>query len=187
MVTRERYYAAWSFDEMVTAATSNVELWKSVRARATIDEEALRRVRALGGSWHLLALSEDWCGDSVSTLPFVDALAAATDNVDLRILRRDTNPDLMDSHLTDARSRSIPVVMALDDQFREHGWWGSRPTLLQHWVLGEGQALEKTERYKEQRRWYARDHGRTTVEDVVALLERARESVQGASASSSAR
>ncbi len=186
MMTRERYYAAWSFDEMVAAATNNVELWKSVRARATIDEEALRRVRALSGSWHLLVLSEDWCGDSVSTLPFVDALAAATDNVDLRILRRDTNPDLMDAHLTDGRSRSIPVVMALDDQFHEHGWWGSRPTLLQHWVLGEGQTLEKTERYKEQRRWYARDHGRTTVEDVVALLERARASVQGASASRSA-
>lgn len=186
MMTRERYYAGWTFDEMVGAALKNVELWKSVRARATIDEEALRRVRALGGEWHLLVLSEDWCGDSVSTLPFVDALAAATDNVDVRILGREANPDLMDSHLTDSTSRSIPVVIVLDDGFREHGWWGPRPTLLQHWVLGEGQAVEKTERYKEQRRWYARDHGRTTIEEVVTLLERAHRQRQGASASTSA-
>jgi hypothetical protein len=186
MMNRERFYAGWSFDEMVAAARKNAELWTSVRARATIDEEALRRVRALGGKWHLLALSEDWCGDSVSTLPFVDALAAATNNVDLRVLGREANPDLMDAHLTDVSSRSIPVVIVLDDQFREHGWWGPRPTLLQHWVLGEGQAVEKTERYKEQRRWYARDHGRTTVEEVVALLERAHHALYGASASTNA-
>jgi hypothetical protein len=186
MMTRERYFGGWTFEQMIAAATKNVELWQSVRARATIDEEALRRVRSLGGEWHLLVLSEDWCGDSVNTLPFVDALAAATDNVDLRIVGRDDNPDLMDAHLTDVSSRSIPVVIVLDDQFREHGWWGPRPTALQHWVLGEGQSVAKDERYKEQRRWYARDHGRTTVEDVVTLLERAHEAIQGESASTSA-
>ncbi len=186
MMTRERYYAGWTFDEMVAVAQKNVELWKSVRARAHVDEEAVRRVRALGGEWHLLVLSEDWCGDSVNTLPFVDALAAHTNNVDLRIIGREANPDLMDSHLTNVTSRSIPIVMVFDKQFLEHGWWGPRPTVLQHWVLGEGQAVDQDERYKEQRRWYARDHGRTTVEDVVALLESASRDLQGASASISA-
>ena len=183
MMTRERYCGGLTFDDMVATATHNVELWKAVRARATVDEEALRRVRFLGGEWQLLVLSEDWCGDSVNTLPYVDALAAATENVHLRIIGRDANPDLMDSHLTDFSSRSIPVVMVFDDQFREHGWWGPRPTVLQHWVLGDGQAVEKTERNKEQRRWYARDHGRTTVEDVVTLLELAHQAYQGASTS----
>ena len=185
-MTRQRYFAGWTFDQMIERASRNVELWKGVRARATIDEEALRRVQALGGEWHLLVLSEDWCGDAVNTLPFVDALAAATDNLDLRVIGRDDNPDLMDSHLTDVRSRSIPVVMVFDEQFIERGWWGPRPTLMQHWVLGEGQALEKTERYKEQRRWYARDHGRSTIEELVSLLESAHQSRHGASASTSA-
>ena len=83
-MTRQRYFAGWTFDQMIERASRNVELWKGVRARATIDEEALRRVQALGGEWHLLVLSEDWCGDAVNTLPFVDALAAATDNLGLR-------------------------------------------------------------------------------------------------------
>jgi hypothetical protein len=39
-------------------------------------------------------------------------------------------------------------------------------------VLGEGQKLDKTERYRETRRWYARDHGRTTLDEVVSMLER---------------
>jgi hypothetical protein len=39
-------------------------------------------------------------------------------------------------------------------------------------VLGEGQALEKADRYREVRVWYARDRGRTTLEEVVGMMER---------------
>jgi hypothetical protein len=45
--------------------------------------------------------------------------------------------------------------------------------MLQRWVLGPGHQLDKDARYKEVRAWYARDHGRTTLEEVVSLLERA--------------
>ena len=38
-----------------------------------------------------------------------------------------------------------------------------------------GQALEKEARYREMRTWYARDAGRSTLEAVVRLLERAAE------------
>ncbi len=77
----------------------------------------------------------------------------------------------MDAHLT-GTSRSIPVVIVLDDQFQERGWWGPRPTVLQQWVLGEGHSLEKDARYREIRTWYARDKGRTTLEGVLAVMER---------------
>jgi hypothetical protein len=77
----------------------------------------------------------------------------------------------MEAHLT-GKSRSIPVVIVLDEAFRERGWWGPRPTVLQRWVSGQGQLLEKTARYREARAWYARDRGRTTLEEVVSLLER---------------
>jgi hypothetical protein len=43
-------------------------------------------------------------------------------------------------------------------------------------VVGAGQSLEKTERYREIRRWYARDRGRTTLEEVLSMLERAAQS-----------
>jgi ADP-heptose:LPS heptosyltransferase len=137
-----------------------------------VPEEYVRRVAALGGAWHLLVLSEDWCGDAVNTVPVVAKLAELSTNLDLRVLARDENLDLMDAHLT-GTARSIPVVMALDDEFREQGWWGSRPAELQSWVVGPGRALEKDERYKAVRAWYARDAGKTTLEEVVATLERA--------------
>ncbi len=170
---KARYEAAWRFDEMVAAAQKNVDLWKSIRIRATVDQSFVDRVEAIGGDWHLLVLSEDWCGDSVSTLPFIDELASRARNLDLRILARDQNLDIMEAHLTNGTARSIPVVIAYDKDFVKHGWWGPRPTVLQHWVQGEGQAREKSDRYKEQRKWYAHDRGHTTLEEVVSMLERA--------------
>jgi hypothetical protein len=169
---RERYLAAPDFPAMLAAARKNVELWTAMWRHAKVDDGFVRRVAALPGAWHLLVLSEDWCGDAVNTVPVVAKLAGRAPNTDLRVLGRDDNPDLMDAHLTGS-SRSIPVVIALDETFEERGWWGPRPTVLQGWVSGQGQLLEKTARYREARIWYARDQGRTTLEEVVSMLERA--------------
>ncbi|MEJ2541622.1 MAG: thioredoxin family protein [Gemmatimonadota bacterium] len=133
-------------------------------------EELVEAARSAGGPWYLLALSEDWCGDAVNALPIIARWAEAVPGMELRILGRDDNPELMDAHLTGGRSRSIPVVMVLDRDFREVGWWGPRPRVLQDWVLGEGRSLRPQERYKRVRSWYARDRGRTVLEELLALL-----------------
>lgn len=172
LLTDTRYQSAPTFEEMLATVTENVDLWAAVWRRATVPDEYLRRVAALGGAWHLLVLSEDWCGDAVNTVPVVARLAELSPNVDMRVLARDENLDLMDAHLT-GTSRSIPVVIALDDEFRERGWWGPRPAELQTWVLGPGRALEKADRYRQVRSWYARDRGRTTLEEVVRMIEKA--------------
>ncbi len=171
---KQRFRSAATYEEAVRTAEENRELWESLsaRARARIPDEMVRRAEALGGRWHLLVLSEDWCGDAVNIVPVVAALADAAENLELRVLERDRNPDLMDTHLTNG-SRSIPVVIALDDAFRERGWWGPRPRELQAWVLTEGKRLEPEDRYREVRRWYARDRGLTTLEEVVSMLEEA--------------
>lgn len=175
---RERYLGAPEFEATLASVDKNADLWAAVWRRAKVPEELVRRVAALGGAWHLLVLSEDWCGDAVNTVPVIAKLAELAPNLDLRVLARDHNLDLMDAHLT-GTSRAIPVAIVLDEQFVERGWWGSRPAELQRWVMGAGQALEKEARYREVRAWYARDAGRTTLEEVVAMLERAATTFRG--------
>lgn len=170
---RNRFESGRTFHELLQAVRKNEALWRDVHARAQIPDDVLAAVQELTGHWYLLALSEDWCGDAVNLLPFLARLAEQADNVDLRILGRDDSPDLMDTHLTDGRNRSIPVVMALDSDFQERGWWGPRPAPLQEWVVGEGLALESGPRYREIRRYYARDKGRTFLAEIVALLQEA--------------
>ena len=157
---------------MLAHVTKNADLWAAVWRRAVVGEEYVQRVAAVPGAWHLLALSEDWCGDAVNTVPVVAKLVALSPNLDLRVLARDENLDVMDAHLT-GTSRSIPIVILLDADYRERDWWGPRPTALQDSVSGEWKVLEKSSRYREARMWYARDRGRTTLEEVVTMLERA--------------
>ena len=173
LTLRDRYASAPTFAEYVDAAVENAGLWRDAARLARVADEHVARASAVPGRWHLLVLSEDWCGDAVNTVPYVARLADLAPNLDLRVVGRDANPDLMDSHLT-GTARSIPVVIVYDDEFIERGWWGARPTALQSWVFSaEGQALDKTERYRHVRAWYARDRGRATLDEILTLLEAA--------------
>lgn len=166
---RARFEAAPTFEEYLEGVDRNRELWHGVYARARVPEDLAAAARERGDRWYLLALSEDWCGDAVNTLPFVARLAESV-GWDLRVVSRDANPDLMDAHLTNGRSRSIPVVIVYDEDFREIGWWGPRPGEIQEWVLSEGLAMPSPERYKVVRRWYAEDKGRTTLRELLQVL-----------------
>jgi hypothetical protein len=171
-ITAERYARATRFEDYIAAATNNAGFWRSVHRMVSLPPDLVLRAGAVPGRWHLLVLSEDWCGDAVNAVPIVARLAETAPNLDLRILRRDENLDLTDAHRTSG-TRSIPVVIALDDRFREHGWWGPRPSVLQRWVRTDGLLLPKDERYKRTRSWYARDRGRSIIMEVVEMLERA--------------
>lgn len=170
---KARYESGSTFEPYVATARSNADLWTTMYRLARVPDAIVERVRALPSRLHLLVLNEDWCGDAVNTVPAIAKLAALVpERVDLRILGRDANPDLMDAHLT-GTSRAIPVVIVLDDDYVERGWWGPRPAALQAWAVGSGKALEKAERYREIRRWYARDRALTTLDEITSVMERA--------------
>lgn len=171
-MTRERFETAPTFDEYIASVEKNRDLWHGVYERVRLPEDAVADARSVSGKWYLVALSEDWCGDAVNTLPAVARLAEAA-GWELRVMSRDENLDLMDAHLTNGRSRSIPVVIVYDEAFEEIGWWGPRPGELQSWVLGEGLAMPSPERYKVVRRWYAQDRGRSTLSELLGVFRRA--------------
>ena len=166
----ERFAAGSTFEQLLVRAKDNSELWNAIYRRATLEDDAMKRARSIEHRFHFLVINEDWCGDSVNILPYVARLAEASSHLEMRILGRDKNPDLMNAHLT-GKSRSIPIVIVYDALFREKGWWGPRPGPLQRWVLGEGLALPKPDRYPLIRTWYARDKGRTIVSELLSIVE----------------
>jgi hypothetical protein len=170
VITKARYCDGENFAEFIARPIKNRELWLAIYKRAVVPIEMSARVEALHGHWHLLVLSEDWCGDAVNIVPLIEKLAESVSNMDMRILARDENLDIMDTHLT-GQSRSIPIVILLNQKFEECGWWGPRPRELQKWVIEKGLALPKEDRYREVRSFYARDKGLSTMGEIVAMLE----------------
>jgi thioredoxin family protein len=171
VITKARYCEGETFAEFLARPIKDHDLWVALYKRVTIPIEISARVEALGGHWHLLVLSEDWCGDSVNIVPIIAKLTESVSNMGMRILARDENLDIMDTHLT-GTSRSIPIVILLNQKYQECGWWGPRPSALQKWVVEKGMLLPKAERYREVRTFYARDHGLTTMREIVEMLER---------------
>ena len=166
---RARFLAAPTFAQFLESVSAQRELWHTLARRAVVDAALVERAVGLGRRRHLLVLLEAWCGDAVNTIPTIARLAELAPNLDLRVLARDENPDLMDAHRTGG-TRSVPVVIVLDERFAECGWWGPRPAPLQAWVRSEGLTMPVPERYREIRRWYARDRGESTIRELTALL-----------------
>lgn len=168
-MTLQRFDDAPDFNAYLEQVEQNRELWTGIFSRVRVPEDLVEEARRCRGTWRLVALSEDWCGDAVNVLPVVARFAYEV-GWEMRVLERDDNLDLMDAHLTDGKSRSIPVVIVYDEDFNEVGWWGPRPEELQRWVKTEGVALDKDARYKEVRRWYAKDRGRTAVVEILQVF-----------------
>ncbi|MEX2526204.1 MAG: thioredoxin family protein [Gemmatimonadota bacterium] len=165
-----RFQKGLSFPAYLDTVVKNRAFWLGLEPRAKLQPAVTARLGLWSTPWHLVALAEDWCGDAVNVLPWVARLAEGASNVSFRVFSRDGNPDLMDAHLTGGVSRSIPVIIAYDEHFREHGWWGPRPRELQSWVKGEGQTLTPADRYVQVRRWYARDKGRSTLGELLSIM-----------------
>ncbi|HEY2806630.1 MAG TPA: thioredoxin family protein, partial [Gemmatimonadales bacterium] len=145
---------------------------------ARVPPWAIADASLLGMRFRLVVIAEDWCGDATNTVPVLARWAELTTNVELRVLRRDQHPDVMDHYLTGGTARSIPVVIVLTESMEELGWWGPRPKELQAWTMAQRAAgRDKKALYPEIRRWYAKDKGETTLREVLAVMGPAREVV----------
>lgn len=157
---------ALTFDEFVAASEKQKGLWEGLHRIAVVPDWAVAAVPP-GATRKLLVLAEGWCGDASSSIPVVARFAEAVPGFELRILRRDEHPELMDRYLTNG-SRSIPIVVVLDESFHELGHWGPRPSALQSWVMANRLTIPKPELYPQVRSWYARDRGESTLREILA-------------------
>jgi hypothetical protein len=143
-------------------------LWKGVYDHVVIPGWALEQFMR-GPVRRLLVLAEDWCGDAANTVPVLARLADLVPSLELRILERDRYPQVMNRYLTDG-TRSIPMVIALNQEFDELGHWGPRPLVLQEWVLANQKMMPTPQRYAYARGWYARDKGESTLRELLARV-----------------
>ncbi|MEN8375526.1 MAG: thioredoxin family protein [Gemmatimonadota bacterium] len=165
-------YWDWAvpFDAWVDAARKQQDMWDGYYRRARVPEELLERATRIGGKWRFLVIAEDWCGDAFNTIPFLQKFVDAIEGWELRFIRRDENPELMNRYLTDG-ARSIPIVVVLNEDNEEVAWWGPRPEELQAYFKSHKGVMEGRDLYKNLRAWYVRDRGKTTLAELMDRLE----------------
>jgi len=162
---RALWEEALPYEEFVAAAAQHHALWRGVYRLAEIPDWVGDAV-PVGTIRRFLVIAEDWCGDASNAVPVIAKWVHQTAGLDLKVLRRDAYPEVMDAYLT-AGSRSIPIVIALGSDFEELGHWGPRPAELQRFVLERRAVVPKGELYPQVRRWYAKDRGQAILREVL--------------------
>ena len=120
-----------------------------------------------------LVITESWCGDAAHLLPVINKVAELNPNINLRIVLRDDNEGLMNQFLTNG-SKSIPKLIMIDtDSLKVIASYGPRPStataMVENYKKEHGQL---TPEFKEDlQRWYNKDKGKTTIDDLTKLLE----------------
>ncbi len=137
-----------------------------------IDEELLGLIKKISSPQIWMVISEAWCGDSAQNLPYIAKIAEHNPLINLRIVLRDSNLDIMDLYLANGTSRSIPKLVAFDENGNELFQWGARPKEAQELVVRlKNEGMEKEKFLEELHLWYGRDRGRTLENELKGILQ----------------
>ncbi|REE27770.1 thioredoxin-like protein [Winogradskyella pacifica] len=120
-----------------------------------------------------LVISESWCGDAAHIMPIINKVAELNGNIDYKVVLRDENEALMDQFLTNG-GKSIPKLIMLDTETNTViDSFGPRPTVATNMVQAyKAEHGMLTPEFKEDlQRWYNKDKGQSTIEDLVGLLK----------------
>jgi hypothetical protein len=136
-------------------------------------DEVKQFLEGLKKEYIWLVISEGWCGDSAQIVPIINKMAEASDKIDLRIVLRDDNDDLMNLFLTNG-TRSIPLLIIIDKEILEViAQFGPRPQDAKQLILdykatyGVVDETAKTNLHK----WYSDDKGISTQKEIMALMQ----------------
>ncbi len=150
----------------------NLQRGSRISRTYTPGEELNRLINDITEKQLWMVITENWCGDSGQNLPYIAVMASQNPLIDLRIILRDLNPDIMDEFLTNG-TRSIPILAAFSQDGEELFRWGPRPAyavnLINSW---KSEGLEKPEWTEKLHSWYAKNKGSELEKEFIDLIRK---------------
>lgn len=139
-----------------------------------VSDEFTKQLKELQRDYIWLVISEGWCGDSAQIVPVIYKLAQVSPKIELKLVFRDENEDLMQLFLTNG-TRSIPKLIVLDAATLEVlGGFGPRPQEAKQLILdykaqhGVVDDKGKTALHM----WYLHDKGLSIQKEIMELMTR---------------
>jgi hypothetical protein len=170
----ELYKRGQTLDQFLESVTTQRERWLKTAAGADLPQELVVRLRRVRAGLRFLIVAEDWCPDSVNTVPYVVKLAT-TAGIEARIVDRRVGQPLMWRHRTPDARTATPIVV-LVRHGSDIGAWVERPLPLQRLFFNMRANPDDGRLLAERQSWYDADRGRTALSELVSLVERAAES-----------
>ena len=150
----------------------NNQRMKRLDKQTKLSEEAVRLADKIDKDFTWLVLTESWCGDAAQTLPVINKFSEASKKIDLKVVLRDENDELMNHFLTDG-NKSIPKLLVIEnDSKKVVSTWGPRTEkatkMIQDYKKTHGKVDDKIK--KDLQVWYNKDKGKHIEKEMISLL-----------------
>ena len=161
-----------SSEAMLHYTKMNEQRMNRVDKTTVLKPDVLSVIANIKKRYKFLVITEGWCGDAAQIVPVINQIvSAAPEKLNLKLVLRDQNLPLIDSHLTNG-GRAIPVLLILDENDElALPQWGPRPavlqTLLAEWKNETSDMMVLAERLHG---WYAKDKTLATQAELVEVL-----------------
>jgi hypothetical protein len=165
----ELWHRGLPWQQFLDGVKTQRDRWLHNWSHAEAPADLVARLRSASPSPSFLIVAEDWCADSVNTVPYIIKLAAAA-GIDTRILDRSTGAALMERHTT-RDGRRVTPIMVIVRSGQDSGAWIERPVPLQDLFRGMASDPEKARQFADRQAWYDADAGRSTEREIVDLVE----------------
>src|SRR5699024_8979868 len=122
-------------EDLAAYTKLNLQRMTRLLKTITINSELSAKLKTIQEPVIWLVLTEGWCGDAAQNVPVLHKMAQQNSNIQLRLILRDENLEIMDQFLTDG-GRSIPKLIALHPEtLTVHYTWGPRPQPAQKMMI----------------------------------------------------
>ncbi|RYG14967.1 MAG: thioredoxin family protein [Chitinophagaceae bacterium] len=163
-----------SSEAMLHYTKMNEQRMNRVEKTTVLTVDVLSAIANIKKPYKFLVITEGWCGDAAQIVPIINQIvSAAPEKFSLKLVLRDQNLPLIDTHLTNG-GRAIPVLLILDENNElALPKWGPRPailqTLLSDWKQETSDMMVLAERLHG---WYAKDKTLATQTELVEVLRK---------------
>ena len=166
-------------EDLLHYSTLNETRLKRLDKTITVPEEVSAKLKALEKEYIWLVIAEGWCGDAAQILPILNKMALESNKIDLKIVFRDSNDELMNQFLTNG-ARAIPKLLIINKELGK---------VCKHWGPRPQGATDLIKNYKEQfgivdeeaktqlQLWYLHDKGLSVQNEIVEIMYSIKECV----------
>lgn len=137
-----------------------------------ISEELQQKIKEYNQKATWLVITESWCGDAAHVVPVLNKIAELNPNINLKIVLRDENLELMDMFLTNGGRAIAKVIMIDDITGKVLNTYGPRPSEATSYVNRfKAKHGKLTPEFKEDlQHWYNKDKGQNIINDIIEIL-----------------
>jgi len=160
-------------ETLVAYSKMNEQRMNRLDKTVVLTEELKNEITAIDSPQTWIVITEAWCGDAAQNVPVFAKMADLNPKIQLRLILRDENPEIMQHFLTNGGT-SIPVFICLNEQNEMLASWAPRPRPAQEMLLNWKSAPEPKMTYEEfateLHKWYAHDKTKTLQQEMTDLL-----------------